>query len=347
VEHLRPTCIDSRPSSSAGSSASHPRSTILTDPTVVLRPSITTAEATTESVLSDFRPDITKAGPSNQDPAIPNISPKEQPSGEANVDEDKRKMFKLLKPHNEKGDPRITPNHLKQMSEDPPEAHGEAHVEHGGQRRKRVNKEARRGRPQQAQLSSGRGPISQISSDESVHAHNSGTPPGPGSTASYPFSRPSRSPVVSVIPDVLINPVDVLLELGTGTTTSSASHADLTYDHAQERQQISEFYETHGYMPAPRQTPVAMRRRLRVIRQLGLEKPDEYLKRALNRFTRLAVSIFKTKVALVSVMGKDRQIFLSEIGFGRDSTESEVAFCSHTIAGTGEHCLVVPNAAED
>jgi hypothetical protein len=153
--------------------------------------------------------------------------------------------------------------------------------------------------------------------------------------------------VVSVIPDVLINPVDVLLELGTGTTTSSASHADLTYDHAQERQQISEFYETHGYMPAPRQTPIAMRWRLRVIRQLGLEKPDESLKRALNRFTRLAASIFKTKVALVSVMGKDRQIFLSEIGFGRDSTESEVAFCSHTIAGTGEHCLVVPNAAED
>lgn len=150
-----------------------------------------------------------------------------------------------------------------------------------------------------------------------------------------------------VIPDVLINPADILLESGTGTATSCVSDADVTDDHAQERQRMSEFYETHGYIPAPRETPVAVRRRLRAIRRLGLEKPDDHLKRALNRFTRLAVSIFKTKVALVSVMGKDRLIFLSEVGFGRDSIEFEVAFCSHTIVGAGEHCMVVPNAAED
>jgi hypothetical protein len=229
----------------------------------VLRPSITTAEAKTESKFSDFHPDITNAGPSNQDPAIPNILFEEQPGGEANGDEDKSRMFKSLKPHKEMVDHRITAKHLKHMDGDPAEAHGEAHVENGGQRRKRVNKEARRGRPQQAQLSSGRGPISQISSDESVLAHTSGTPPGPGSTASYRFNCASRSPGESVISDVLINPVNVL-ELGTGTATSPASHADLTYGHAQERQRTSEFYETHGYMPVPRKTPVAMRRRLRI-----------------------------------------------------------------------------------
>jgi hypothetical protein len=233
----------------------------------VLRPSITTAEAKTESKFSDFHPDITNAGPSNQEPAIPNILFEEQPGGEANGDEDKRRIFKSLKPHKEMVDHKITAKHLKHMDEDPAEAHGEAHgeahVENGGPRRKRVNKEARRGRPQQAQLSSGRGPISQISSDESGDAHISGTPPGPGSTASYRFNCASRSPGESVISDVLINPVDVL-ELGTGTATSPAPQADLTYDHAQERQRISEFYETHGYMPVPRKTPVAMRRGLRI-----------------------------------------------------------------------------------
>jgi GAF domain-containing protein len=100
-------------------------------------------------------------------------------------------------------------------------------------------------------------------------------------------------------------------------------------------------------MPAPRQAPDALRRRLRVIRRLGLEKPDELHKSTLDRFTRLAVSIFKTKRALVSVIGRERQVFLSEIGMGAKSTSFEDAFCCHTIIGNGESCMVVPDAAND
>jgi GAF domain-containing protein len=84
-----------------------------------------------------------------------------------------------------------------------------------------------------------------------------------------------------------------------------------------------------------------------VIRRLGLEKPDELHKSTLDRFTRLAVSIFKTKRALVSVIGRERQVFLSEIGMGAKSTSFEDAFCCHTIIGNGESCMVVPDAAND
>jgi hypothetical protein len=137
-----------------------------------------------------------------------------------------------------------------------------------------------------------------------------------------------------------------LLDSGTNTT-SSASVADFMYDLVTERARIREFYGKHGFMPAPKQTPDAIRRRLRVIRRLGLEKPDDYHEQTLNRFTRLAVSIFKTQVALVSIIGRDRQIFLSEIGFNRDSTEIEVAFCCHAIIGSGEQCFIVRDAAKD
>lgn len=59
------------------------------------------------------------------------------------------------------------------------------------------------------------------------------------------------------------------------------------------------------------------------------------------------LSIFKTKMAIVSIVGKDRQTFVSEIGLNKDWTDLDVAFCSHTIMGSGEQCMIVPDANRD
>lgn len=139
----------------------------------------------------------------------------------------------------------------------------------------------------------------------------------------------------------------ILAESATGSS-AAASLPDLNFDTALDRDRVRQFFNKHGYMPAPKQAPDALRRRLRVIRRLGLEEtPDDLHKTTLDRFTRLAVSIFKTKRALVSIVGRERQIFLSEIGMGADSTSFEDAFCCHTIIGTGENCMVVPDASKD
>jgi hypothetical protein len=365
VQHLRQTGIDNRFSFSAASSGSHPTSTILTDPTIVPRPSLTATEGTEseyEDNSPDYHPDTSTAGPSNQDPLIPNIAPRDQTDSQPDRgkgEKEKRKMFKngsKGQSKRDQDDHRITAEHLRRLNKDQDEARADADVEDGGEWRQRGSRDGRRRRPpQQAELASANPQASQLSSDEDIPEKTSARGPtrrsptrqDTRSNLSYRSVR-SRSPVESVGRSVLTHPLDsILLESGTGTTSSAASLADLSYDHREERQRIREFYEIHGYMPAPKQTPDAMRRRLRVIRRLGLERPDEYHRQALNRFTRLAVSIFKTKVALVSVIGKDRQILLSEIGFGRDSTEFEVAFCCHTIIGSGEQCLIVPDAAND
>ncbi|RXK37253.1 hypothetical protein M231_05474 [Tremella mesenterica] len=140
--------------------------------------------------------------------------------------------------------------------------------------------------------------------------------------------------------------MDVLLESGTNTSTS-ISLPDLTYDISAERARVRAFYETHGYLPAPRQPPDAMRRRLRIIRRLGLDKPNPAVHAALDRFSRLAVNMFKTRIAVVSIIAKDRQIFLSQVGLAGKTPELDVSFCCHTIMGTGDECMVVPNAADD
>jgi hypothetical protein len=143
-------------------------------------------------------------------------------------------------------------------------------------------------------------------------------------------------------------PLESVLESATGSSTLSHQDAAPDYDYAAEPDRIREFFEKNGYMPAPRQAPDAVRRRLRVIRRLGLERPDRQHRTVLDRFTRLATSIFKTKRALVSVVGRDKQIFLSQIGFGKaKGTSFEDAFCCHTILGGAPSCMVVPDAAKD
>jgi hypothetical protein len=141
---------------------------------------------------------------------------------------------------------------------------------------------------------------------------------------------------------------EYLVGSGSGSSGSSKSGApDMDYDPSAERARVKEFYETHGYMPPPRQTPDAIRRRLRVIRRLGLDTPNDTHRETMDRFTRLAVGIFKTKMALVSIVGTSKQLFLSEIGMGQTWSEVDISFCAHSIIGSGKECMIVPNAAED
>jgi hypothetical protein len=356
VALLRMSGTDFRPSNSAASSNSHPASTILTVPTIVPRPSVIATEDTTDTDYKDYHPDISTAGPSNQDPSIPNVPPDELLPTDTAREEERRRRFKESKRNQrqEQEDHRMTRVHLRQLEKDQEEAEEDAaqmdaDVEDGGTRRGRASKEGSTRRLQKAELAKVGKAFSHVSSDDKDNPLGSPVrrrPPAQRSMTSYKSTQ-SSSPIESVIPSIFTNSVDAgLLESGTNTTPS-APHPDLTVDPVAERQRIREFYESHGFLPAPKQTPDALHRRLRAIRRLGLEKPDQYHKQTLNRFTRLAVSIFKSKVAVVSVIGREQQTFLSEIGFGQDSTNLETSFCCHTVIGRGEQCMVVPNAAKD
>ena len=180
--------------------------------------------------------------------------------------------------------------------------------------------------------------------------------PRPPTRRPRPSERPrSRASISSMISNRsfrdLVNTHDItasiIAESNAGSSSAVSSQIDLTYDYIAERRHIREFYEKNGYMPAPRQAPDALRRRLRVIRRLGLEHPESFRRQTLDRFTRLASKTFKTKMALISIVLKDRQLFLSEIGFDTDGTNLEVAFCPHAIIGTGKQCLIVPDAKAD
>jgi hypothetical protein len=137
-----------------------------------------------------------------------------------------------------------------------------------------------------------------------------------------------------------------LLDSGSNTA-SSISHVDLHYDPIRERARVRDFYTEHGYMPAPMQTPEAMRRRLRVIRRLGLEDATGLQHDNLDRFTRLAISMFKTRMAMITIIGKEKQTYLSAIGIKQQHPELDLSFCAHTIISGGESCMVIPDATQD
>jgi diguanylate cyclase (GGDEF)-like protein len=65
----------------------------------------------------------------------------------------------------------------------------------------------------------------------------------------------------------------------------------------------------------------------------------------LDQICRLAADVFHTPVAVVSLLGKDEQVFAARCGLDYERTPREVSFCAWTVAG-GE-VLVVEDAAED
>ncbi|ORY31773.1 hypothetical protein BCR39DRAFT_525320 [Naematelia encephala] len=294
--------------------------------------------ASKSTARQDTHPNVSASGPSNQDPSIPNMP---ESSKTARTTTTRRKASAEVEGSGGQG--MLSKANMEQLATD--QRHDEATTamkeEAAGEPRARKKRTARRDR---AELASA-GTISASSDSDQDRLSQRRTARRSAPRPRSVRSRHSRTSIPSVRDHP--TPVDeVLLESGSNAT-SSVSHFEIDIDPSAERKRLRDFYETNGYMPAPRQTPDATRRRLRVIRRLGIETPEEIHKVTLDRFTRLAVSIFKTKMALISIVGRDRQMFLSEIGFGTSWTELDISFCCHTIMGTGDHCLVVPNTNED
>ena len=73
-----------------------------------------------------------------------------------------------------------------------------------------------------------------------------------------------------------------------------------------------------------------------------LDTPPESV---FDNITRLAAAIFRTPIALVSLIDKERQWFKSHFGLDVTQTPREVAFCDHAIRGSGT--MVVEDATRD
>ncbi|OCF75572.1 hypothetical protein I204_04429 [Kwoniella mangroviensis CBS 8886] len=327
--------------------------------------SANTVRDSSEDEPHDFHPDTSYAGPSNQDPDIPNIDQQELSSSSASPSTsqrkpkqkeggDKGKSYKdqesmtienMRQLDLEQQEDRVRERETVGLTKDGDDESGKGSVKGKGKR-------GRRGHRDHAELASVAGSAVSVDSSEDEDPSRIRTrrrvPRRPRSRGSW--SLRSRSPNNHSMVKRGTGPslANALLESGTNDSTSvSAVEAD--YDHGRERERVKEFFETNGYMPAPKQTPEAARRRLRVIRRLGLEDIDPFHRETLDRFTRLASTVFKTKSALISIITKDRQMFISEIGMGRKWTDLDVSFCCHSIMspGSGGQCMVVPDAGKD
>ncbi len=95
-------------------------------------------------------------------------------------------------------------------------------------------------------------------------------------------------------------------------------------------------------MKAPKNPPNESQRlsELHSYRLLDTE-PDA----ALDAITRLAAEICNTEYALISLVDKDRQWFLSRFGLDATETPRSISFCGHAIENNER--LVVNNALED
>lgn len=77
----------------------------------------------------------------------------------------------------------------------------------------------------------------------------------------------------------------------------------------------------------------------------SLDLLDTPADEAFDRVVRLASHVLEVPIALVSLVGADRQWFKSRRGLDVEETPREVAFCAHAIKGDG--LLVIPDARED
>jgi signal transduction histidine kinase len=94
---------------------------------------------------------------------------------------------------------------------------------------------------------------------------------------------------------------------------------------------------------APKLEPMAEARRLAVLDSYAiLDTPRES---AFDDITRIASAICGSPIALISLVGTDRQWFKSEVGLGISQTPIDQSFCAHALL---EHdMLVVTDPAND
>ena len=85
------------------------------------------------------------------------------------------------------------------------------------------------------------------------------------------------------------------------------------------------------------------RGRLATLDSLGLL--DSAAEREFDAIAALAQRLTKTKIALVSIVAKDRQWFKAKVGLDVCETGREVAFCAHAVAA--DDVLIIPDATKD
>jgi len=90
-------------------------------------------------------------------------------------------------------------------------------------------------------------------------------------------------------------------------------------------------------------TPVDELLRLETLRSLKILDTDP--EERFDRITRLAKRIFRTPIALVSLVDNDRQWFKSRQGLDATETSREISFCGHAILG--DQTMVVKDARSD
>ncbi|KIR70576.1 hypothetical protein I310_05828 [Cryptococcus deuterogattii CA1014] len=270
------------------------------------------------------------SGPSNQDPDIPNIPTDKQEqsyfTSKAAEAKDKTKKFKH------------------------PEGMTRENMEKLGDEYKTETKRGKKGsskREKKAKVRPMKGDYRE-SSEEDAEKPSKRRARRPRSRGSW-VSRREQSldyPFLRAAQDAPLDPA--LLDSATNSSTS-VSLADLNHIYAAERIRVREYFQKNGYLPPPRQTEEASRRRLRVIRRLGLENAEKFQVETIDRLARLAVSFFKTNAAVISVIGKSKQLFLSEIGFGARTCEVDMSVCYHamTMSQAGDKCIVINDASKD
>ncbi|VEA67332.1 Predicted periplasmic ligand-binding sensor domain [Serratia plymuthica] len=83
--------------------------------------------------------------------------------------------------------------------------------------------------------------------------------------------------------------------------------------------------------------------RLSVLNSLNVLDTNSVEK--LDRITRLAAKYFGVSIALISLIDRDRQWFLSRFGLDARETPRNISFCGHAILQ--RETLVVPDTATD
>lgn len=72
---------------------------------------------------------------------------------------------------------------------------------------------------------------------------------------------------------------------------------------------------------------------------------DSGTEERFDRYTRLAARMFDVPIALISLVGRDEQVFKSQQGISASSTSRDVSFCGHAILS--DSVMVVEDASKD
>ncbi len=114
-----------------------------------------------------------------------------------------------------------------------------------------------------------------------------------------------------------------------------------THDAPGDPGQAHEAGSPPGYEPAP--IPADDAERLAALQATGLL--DSAPAESLDRITRSLCALLGVPTALISLVDRDRQWFLSRVGMAATQTPREVSFCGHAVAQRAT--LVVGDARQD